>query len=237
MRWRALIAAAALGGVFPAASAVSHHEPDHFYDCEPAGPPQDLLKTKRVLVYFESGRADRSEFVGCHRPSRKQHLLADAADYRMMFASPAAVSARRSAVGYAVRDNGRTVVEVRDLASEPGPWPCVGCGVEQPAPLRRIPATHHPRRKVGVATLVLGRATAVVWTTCRLGGRSYDYALSHYDGCRQTFGATVRVWRARTGHENIELLDKGRNIHVRSLRIERGRVHWRTGETRRSAEL
>lgn len=219
----------------PLPGAGASHDFDHSSGCEPSDQHVELLTTPFVLVYFYGGRR-ASEFVGCHRSTERHHLLADPGDDRYMFSSPVAMSARRSFVGYAVRDAGRTVVEVRDV-SEPPPvgWPCVGCGTEQPEPLRRFGATYHPRRSVGVETLKIGRDQALAWTTCRLGGKSYGGWA--YDECPQSYGARVRVWRARAGRSKIELLDQGRRIYPRTLRIDGGRIYWRSGERTRSAKL
>ena len=232
------VCAAAFLAVLPIANVRSHHEPDHFYDCEPYREPPDLLTTPRVLVYFETGRVDRAEFVGCHRPTRTQHLLADGTAGRDIFAIPSALDARKSLVAYAVRDQGRTVVELRDVADEPGPWPCVGCGVKQPRPLRRLSAAYHPRREIGVEALVLGRGHALAWATCPLGPK-YDryYDVYAYDKCVRPHGSRVRIWRARAGSERPELLDQGRHIPALKLRVERGRIYWRKGPHVWSAKL
>ena len=175
-----------------------------------------------------------SELVGCNRPTRMQTILADPMEGRLVFFSPAALGSFRSSVAYAVREEGRTVVEVRDLADSTTEYPPCGdpCGKEAPV-LRRLPAAYHPRRKVGVETLEIGRGQAVAWTTCRFERRT-DYG---YDECRRSYGALVRVWRAREGASKIDLLDQGRKMYPRSLRIDGDRIYWRSGDRMRSARL
>lgn len=195
--------------------------------CGPAE-AKTLARGSQARVYrapFDN-RFRRYQILACLEGAAEPYEV-DRPDFEQFAFSRPAVDVAGPLIGYALiqgqEETGggpaEVVVVVEDLRA-PG------------NPLRLTRAGPHVRAKVG--SLKLRTNGAIAWIACP---EPDEFPVGYMRPTCAEAGALNTVYRWSAGERRREVLDRGRRISPRSLRLRDGRVHWRNGGRSLSAPL
>lgn len=226
MRWSVALALAAIAASTSQLAAGSASSAGR---CSEAH-SHTILRNSQLRVYtVPPGRGPRHfDVIACHTPTGKYLPLGSASGGQFPFLPPA-LAIRGSLVGYALEEcdveECDTVLFVRDIAHASSAQDLVNSGQGGPRGMRLV--------KVGSLRITAGGTLA--WIACPEHHRS-TVSGSQRPNCIRA-GDSDLVLSESVDDREPRVLDRGRRISPRSLRLSGSRLCWKRSGHRRCRTL